>query len=198
MELFAGSTEIEKALQAVGELLTAEGRTIGIVVVGGAALNLLGVVERTTRDVDVLALAAPSESDWPMLVEPPEQLPDWLQRATREVGRDMDLMSDWLNTGPALQWRQGLPPGLDTRVAWRQFSGLAVGIASRYDLIFLKLYAAADSDGPESVHYQDLLRLQPTGAELEAAAEWVRAQDTSPDFAKILDQVLSHARQDLS
>lgn len=153
VELFAGRTEIEKALQAVGELLTAEGHTIGIVVVGGAALNLLGVVERTTRDVDVLALAAPSESDRPMLVEPPAQLPDWLQRATREVGRDMDLMSDWLNTGPALQWRQGLPPGLETRVAWRQFSGLAVGI---------------------------------------------RVQETSPDFAKILDQVLSHARQDLS
>ena len=198
MNRFAGSTQIEMALQAVGELLTAEGHSIGIVIVGGAALNLLGVVERTTRDVDVLALAEQTGSDRPRLLQPPEQLPDWLQRAIREVGRDLGLTSDWLNTGPALQWRQGLPPGLETRVEWREFSGLTVGIASRYDLIFLKLYAAADSTGPESVHYQDLLRLQPTGDELEAAAEWVRAQDTSPAFGKILDKVLCHVHQDLS
>jgi hypothetical protein len=198
MESFAGSTQIESVLQAVGELLAAEGHTIGIVIVGGAALNLLGVVERTTRDVDVLAFAVPSEGDRPTLVEPPEQLPDWLQRAIREVGRDAALISDWLNTGPALQWRQGLPPGLETRVEWRQFSALTVGIAGRYDLVFLKLYASADSTGPESVHYQDLLRLQPSGDELDKAAEWVRAQDASPDFARILEEVVSHARQDLS
>ena len=47
--------DIEKALDALGELLTAEGTEFGIVVLGGAALNLLGIVERTTRDVDVLA-----------------------------------------------------------------------------------------------------------------------------------------------
>jgi hypothetical protein len=177
MESFAGSTQIESALQAVGELLAAEGHTIGIVIVGGAALNLLGIVERTTRDVDVLAFAVPGKGDRPRLVEPPE---------------------DWLNTGPALQWRQGLPPGFETRVEWRQFSALTVGIAGRYDLIFLKLYASADSTGPESVHYQDLLRLQPSGDELDEAAQWVRTQDTSSAFARILEEVLSHAGKDLS
>jgi hypothetical protein len=198
MESFAGSTQIESALQAVGELLAAEGHTIGIVIVGGAALNLLGIVERTTRDVDVLAFAVPGKGDRPRLVEPPEQLPDWLQRAIREVGRDAALARDWLNTGPALQWRQGLPPGFETRVEWRQFSALTVGIAGRYDLIFLKLYASADSTGPESVHYQDLLRLQPSGDELDEAAQWVRTQDTSSAFARILEEVLSHAGKDLS
>jgi hypothetical protein len=39
--------DIEKALDALGELLTAEGTEFGIVVLGGAALNLLGIVERT-------------------------------------------------------------------------------------------------------------------------------------------------------
>ena len=48
--------EIERALRAVGELLTAERAEVGIIVVGGTALNLLGIVERTTRDVDVLAI----------------------------------------------------------------------------------------------------------------------------------------------
>ena len=36
--------------------LAAEGVEVGIVVVGGTALNLLGIVQRTTNDVDVLAI----------------------------------------------------------------------------------------------------------------------------------------------
>ena len=43
----------------IGELLDAEGARAYVVVVGGAALNLLGVVERPTRDVDVIALGVP-------------------------------------------------------------------------------------------------------------------------------------------
>ena len=43
-----------------------------------------------------------------------------------------------LNTGPALQWRQGLPAGLEHRITWRQFAGLRVGIARD------ELSAAAD------------------------------------------------------
>ena len=158
-------------------------------------MNLLGIVERATRDVDILAFTERREGDRPLLLPPPEPLPEWLQRAIAEVGRDQGLRSDWLNAGPALQWRQGLPGGLENRLQWRRFAGLTVGITSRYDLIFLKLY---DSGGPESVHYQDLLRLQPGAAELEAAASWVRTQDTSPHFADIVSQVVTHARRDLS
>ncbi len=40
--------DIDVLLQAVGELLEYEGEHIGIVVVGGASLNLLGLVSRTT------------------------------------------------------------------------------------------------------------------------------------------------------
>lgn len=40
---------IERGLVAVGELLAAEGVEVGVVVVGGTALNLLGLVQRTPR-----------------------------------------------------------------------------------------------------------------------------------------------------
>jgi hypothetical protein len=57
MELH-GSAGIGLALARVGELLAADGEAFALVVLGGAALNLLGIVERATRDVDVLASAS--------------------------------------------------------------------------------------------------------------------------------------------
>lgn len=182
--------DIERALTAVGELLAAEGQTAAVVIVGGAALNLLGIVRRATRDVDVLAVADSSAGR----LRPPSPLPDQLRKAIATVSRDFDLPADWLNTDVGGQWETGLPPGLDGRVDWRRYGGLSVGIADRRDLIFLKLYAAADDVGPESVHFQDLLALSPTPEELNSAARWVRAQDPSAEFGSTLDKVLRHAR----
>jgi len=51
----SGRAALVEALQAVGERLAYDGATCTLVVVGGAALNLLGIVDRPTIDVDVLA-----------------------------------------------------------------------------------------------------------------------------------------------
>lgn len=109
----------------------------------------------------------------------------------------MHLDEHWLNTGPALQGRTGLPPGLAGRVTWRRYSALWVGLVARDDLIFFELFAAADSSGPRSVHSQDLLALRPSAAELNAAAGWIQRQDASPAFAAVLDRVTNHVRTDL-
>ncbi len=188
---------IERGLTAVGELLAAEGVEIGIVVVGGVALNLLGIVKRTTTDVDVLAIVPSLTDTGEVALAPPEPLPEPLRRAIATVARDLQLPDNWMNTVVGLQWETGLPPGMGRRLHWRQFAGLRVGLADRYDLIFLKLYAAADSGGPASVHFQDLLALRPTERELLAAAAWVRGQDPTPDFARILEQVIEHARENI-
>jgi hypothetical protein len=148
---------LDKALRAVGELLARRGQSAAIVVVGGTALNLLRVVERATRDVDVIATATP------------EPLPTPLTDAIRTVARDLGLPSDWLNTTVAGQWQTGLPPGFTSRIVWRVDGGLWIGLAGRLDLIYLKLYAAADDVGPASRHFTDLLALRPTTNELTAA-----------------------------
>jgi hypothetical protein len=109
----------------------------------------------------------------------------------------MALDEDWLHTGPALQWRAGRPPGLEGRVHWRRYSALWVGVLDQHDLIFFKLFAAADSSGPASVHYRDLLALAPTASELDEAAAWVATQDASPEFATVLRKVVEHVRSDL-
>jgi hypothetical protein len=185
----APSLDIALALTRVGELLALAGQPSAIVVLGGAALNLLGYVSRPTGDVDVIAFA-----DGPRLIAPPEPLPESLLSVVRTVARQMRLPDDWLNTVAALQWRQGLPPGLADRLEWREYGGaLRVGLVGRYDLIFFKLYAAAD-EGAGGVHLKDLLLLEPTLDELAAAEVWIRTQDPSPAFAHILDQALRHVR----
>lgn len=196
------SGEIENALTRVGDLLLASGDTCAVAILGGAALNLLGIVERTTRDVDVLALGIPSY-DPVSLGRPDDQLPAPLLRAVEIVGRDLGLDADWMNTGPALQWSQGLPPALATRVHWKLYGepnqgGLWVGLIDRYDLIFFKLFAAADSTGTGSVHYKDLIALSPTQSELEHAEAWVHQQDASPSFHEVLRKVVLYARADVA
>lgn len=194
----AGRTGIEQALQLLGELMAARGEQLRIVVIGGAAMNLRGLVSRATTDVDILAFGDPraeESGNRSRIMEPPDPLPAWLLRDIRTVAGDLRLDSHWLNTGPAGQWKQGLPPGLADRIEWRGFGPLEVGLVGRIDLIYFKLYAAADHTGPESVHFQDLLALRPSGAELDAAEAWTRHQDPSPEFTEVLRKVVRHAKR---
>ena len=185
-------TDIERALRAVGALLASRGERTGIVVLGGAALNLLGVVDRATRDVDVVALA-PKGRRSPL--ERPDPLPAALTAAVSRVARDLALSPDWLNAVAGSQWDTGLPRGLRARLHWRRYDGLDVGIVHRRDLIFFKLYASADATGPASVHVPDLLALRPTDQELHEAARWVRTQDPSPAIATALVAVMAYVRR---
>ena len=54
---------LEELLNAVGSHLEAQESEAAIVVVGGATLSVLGIVDRTTKDVDVIAQAI---RDWPL------------------------------------------------------------------------------------------------------------------------------------
>lgn len=183
---------LDRALTALGELLAADGETVRLVAVGGAALRLRGLVERTTTDVDVIARVDEAGG----AVMPPDPLPAPVVRAAAAVARDLGLAADWLNTEIAAQWRTGLPPGLGDDLAWRQFGGppggLTLGLVGRRTLLALKLFAAVDR-GPRSVHFQDLRALAPTRAELSEAAAWVRTQDQNPVFGDLVDQVVERA-----
>lgn len=192
--------EIRTALRLVGELLAADGVEYAIVVVGGAAVSLLGVVDRSTSDVDILAFATPRgklEPEPGSMVPPPLPLPELLQAAVRTVAADMGLDTNWLNAESALQWRTGLPKGIARRIEWTRYANLWVGIISQHDLVFLKLFAAVDSEGTRSKHYRDLIALNPSEADLLAAATWVSGQDASPVFSEVLTKVVDLVRKEL-
>lgn len=190
------SDQLREVLSAVGELLDAEGETVSIVIVGGASLNLSGLVDRATDDVDVIARVEEA-GDEPMLVRP-DPMPEALEEAVQRVARDFGLPSGWLNTAVGNQWQTSLPPSLREDLTWQRFGGLRVGVAGRRPLIALKLLAAVDQGGKQSVHYQDLVRLDPTEEELEEARAWAESEDRSPIIADHIDQVIHHVRNDAS
>lgn len=176
---------LEELFSAVGAHLEAAGAPTTVVVVGGANLIASGAVQRTTKDVDVIARVESHGGHEELVRAAP--FPEPLEDAIRRVARDFGLPPDWLNAVVERQWETGLPPGLEEDISWQKYSALTVGFAGRHVLVHLKLFAAADQ-GPESVHWQDLLALKPTPREIEEAAAWVRDQDVGPEFKSFVDE----------
>jgi hypothetical protein len=186
--------ELGAALRAVGELLDADEEYAAVVVVGGATLNLLGLVQRATSDVDVIARAFRTSSG-ELRLEQATPFPPALVRAIRTVARDFGLGDDWMNAVIGSLWLQGLPPGLAEDTTWQNFGrGLDVGLVGRHTLIYLKLFASVDQ-GARSVHAQDLVLLNPSDEELKVAADWVRTQDAAPEWGSLLNEILEHVEQ---
>jgi Nucleotidyltransferase of unknown function (DUF6036) len=137
------------------------------VVIGGAALNLLGVISRATKDCDIL--------------DPP--LPSLILDAARGFAAEIRrgggaLQDDWLNNGPASLasvlphgWRDRLQPA---------FAGSAIVLRclGRDDLLRSKLFALCD----RGIDLADCIALLPTAAELCGISPWLEQQDGNPDW----------------
>lgn len=177
------------------QLDLADSPPVGLAVCGGSALAALGLVHRTTRDVDILGLVRSTTRG--IVVERLKQLPSVLAEAARRVARDFGLPDDWLDLRPAAQVEMGLPDGFGTRLTPRRYgSRLTVHYASRFDQIHLKLYAAVDQD---DYHVQDLRLLKPTSEEILAAARWTLTQDVSDAFRTSLEDFLRiHGYEDIA
>jgi hypothetical protein len=178
-------TMLEEALTILGQLLADRGHNYEIAAIGGGGLLLLGLMERPTRDLDLVALVRDHE----LISANP--LPPPLARAIDDVGAALELGNEWLNIGPASLLSQGLPVGFMSRLQPRYYRGLTVHLASRLDQIYFKLYASVDL-GPESKHVTDLLALKPSPAELEQAKQWCLSHDTSDAFRTELNKALQY------
>jgi hypothetical protein len=174
---------LEDALGALGEILAYRGTPYELVIVGGSALLLLGMLTRVTQDVDVIAIVADGE------LVAADPLPAPLATAVEAVAADLGLDFAWFNPGPASLLDFGLPEGMLARCERRVFGGLTLLIAGRFDQIHFKLYAATDQ-GPRSKHLADLRHLEPDPHELIAAARWSVTHDPSEGFRSELLAVL--------
>lgn len=177
------SSELIRALEALGSYLSDKGLKYEIAAIGGGALLLLGRIIRPTRDLDIVALI-----DKNLLISA-HPLPAPLLAAIKEVGLALKLPENWINSAPADLLRMGLPDGFQNRLDPLYFGGLTIYCASRFDQICFKLYAAVDQ-GHNSKHFEDLKRLQPNKEELKKAAVWCQTHDVSDEFAKCLKQAL--------
>ena len=178
---------IHDILEALDRQIGVHGEMpLGLVVCGGTALSALGLVMRTTRDMDVLGLV--SETQNGVTIQSIKKFPEWLVEAANRVGRDFDLPENWLNLGPASQVESGLPEGFEKRLVKKVYGQyLTIYFISRIDQIHFKLCAAVDQDG---YHVQDLFALKPTEYEMEEAAKWVVTQDVSEVFKALLKDFL--------
>jgi hypothetical protein len=158
------------------------GLSLDAVIIGGAALGLLGIISRETRDCDVLF---PALSD-----------------AIREASRDFagsyrrqghDLVDDWLNDKPSSLidvllhgWRDHLRSVFEGRV-------VTLKTLSRADLLRSKLFALCD----RALDLQDCIELAPTNEELLEIIPWLEEQDGNPDWPEHVRRTLADLQERL-
>jgi len=171
---------LTEALETLGEILRTPHE---IVVIGGGSLLLLGLLSRPTKDLDVVARV---EAGTYQTAKP---LPEDLVIAIRQVASTLNLEEQWVNGGPTELLRWGLPEGFTDRVITYTYGLLTLQVASRFDQIHFKLYAAVDQ-GPRSKHFVDLQQLTPSSEELRAAARWCLTHDDSKGFCSQLKPTL--------
>lgn len=152
------------------------------VVIGGAALALLGVISRETQDRDVLDPA----------------IPDEVAQAAREFSRRLraageDLREDGLNNGPETL-KKVLPPGWLLRLD-NLFTGRALNLHTlgRPDLLKSKVFAYCD----RGQDLKDCLSLKPTEQELGEALPWLVLQDVHPDWPVHVERSIAELRRRL-
>jgi hypothetical protein len=187
IQFMQNEAELTAAIELLGQVLARRRQTYDLAVIGGGALLLQGLITRATLDLDAVALIDPVDR-WRIS----KPLPEALVTAVREVAEALDLPrqphdeKDWLNDGPGMLLRLGLPPGFETRAKKVIHGGLTLRIASRVDLIFLKLWAATDTarGSRRAVDIDDLQKLAPSRAELRQALEWCSRKDGRSGFLK--------------
>lgn len=178
------TADVEQALALLGDLLADRGQAFEVHAIGGGSLLLLGLIDRPTEDLDLVAI----DRDGEMLSAEP--VPPALAQAAAEVAALLGLAPTWINAGPTSLLRFGLPAGYLARTSTRRYGALTVHLAGRFDQVCFKLYAATDL-GPRSKHAADLRALQPSRDELLDAARWARTHDPSAPFLDQLQQALT-------
>jgi hypothetical protein len=189
--MFRDQKDIETILSALGEQLESSSvESVELLVCGGSALIFLGLAQRTTKDVDILAYIKRTNAGDTSFIKAKQMNPEFIM-ASRKVARDFNLPENWINTGPTSAVDLGLPERLMERVTTREFGRkLTIHFLGRYDQIHFKLYAAVDQGA--GIHYEDLLTLKPTADELEQAARWSITHDVSEGYRQILKDLLNH------
>jgi len=179
---FSTGNDALEALAALGRKLETRGtESISLLICGGSALNISGLLSRATEDVDVLA-GTNANKPW-------REMPNWLFECAEEVAKDLHLEARWLNDAAASVAAMGLPAGILSRATKRSCGKLLeIATASRMDLIALKCFAALDPK-VGAKHLGDLVDLNPKPEEMSFACDWLLDRPTSAEFRAAVRQL---------
>lgn len=154
---------IRKTLEKFDKYLFDRQFSLDVVVIGGAALNLLAVTERVTQDVDIIY---------------PNELPQKLLSLVKDFANQESLPENWLNAGPA-ELLQHLPKD------WKQrkrtlFQGKAIHLSTLgpKELLFAKCWAYIDRERD----LEDIIAMRPLKDDLLEVAEWIKPLDANPNW----------------
>ena len=132
------------------------------VVIGGAAMQLLGLNERVTKDCDILSPKISVE----------------LKEASKVFALEHGLSEDWFNNGPETLIRDLPSDWHENLVPLYSGQGLKLFTLSRTDFLRSKLFAYVD----RGIDLVDLRQLKPTKREIEVLKDWLKERDGNPDW----------------
>lgn len=172
---------MEEILKSFDKFLTQKGLKFEGIVIGGAALILIHVINRATRDVDILS----------------PHIPDEIKKASsefaiRESGFSLNP-DEWFNNGP-YSLKRDLPEGWELRTEKiLKGKSLTLYTLGRMDILRSKLYAACDRE----IDFDDCLALAPSNKELDICYEWVLKGDANPLWPKRVTEVFGRLKKEL-
>lgn len=145
------------------------------IVIGGAALSVMGVISRETQDVDILDPTIPPE-----IIEASKEF------AKLESIAETSLKENWLNNGPDSlkkflkeNWYLRLTP-------LYQGKSITFKTLGRIDLIGTKILAYCD----RGTDLKDCIDLRPSLEEIIEVLPWVQSYDLNPDWPQyVLNRV---------
>lgn len=158
---------MKDVLIAFGKYLHDRGQNFEVVIIGGAALLALGIINRATVDVDCLSPEIPADIQAAAITF-----------SGKYSGNSSPLQKDWLNNGPRALVAD-LPSEWDKRLQMiYQGTGITVYTLCRADLLLTKLFAYCDRQQDEG----DCIALAPTEQELSDSYNWLRERDGHPGW----------------
>jgi hypothetical protein len=151
------------------EFLTSKQLRFDGVAIGGAALAVLDIIQRSTRDVDLLE----------------SEIPEAISKAASEFAGLHGLSENWFNAGPANLLRN-LPSDWKTDLQ-QLYNGksLTLRTLSRINIIRTKFWAMCD----RMRDVDDLVAINPNDAEIEIAVRWVSPLDANPAWPKHVESM---------
>lgn len=181
--------EIEHALTVLGRRMALDGAPdMEVLCCGASALCVLGLLSRSTMDVDVLGVVVQD-----LDLDPCEVFPAEMERAIANAGLELGLADDWFNGSASRLLERGVPEGtLERSLSHRRSFGpcLTVRFIDRRDQVALKLFASMDP--VEGIrHLKDLEEISPTTDELSHALMWMAGWKSSDAFRAKLKAIVT-------
>ena len=180
MKTFGKKEEIHEALTTLGKLMAlAYAQDVQLLCCGGAGLNVLEIISRPTKDVDILAFVGEGHALLPIEMFSPE-----MEVAIAKTASLCGLASDWINLTSTILLQRGLPEGIVERSVphAKQYGPcLRIQFIARIDQVALKLNASLDPiEGRR--HEVDLVAMNPTEEEITHGLSWLLSWPSSEAF----------------